>query len=127
MDDINILVAIAMFMAGIFGMAGLRLWFITHQDVNMSKKVNGLSIDMGKLKKALKDGYTGVVTQTQGTVELPSGMENMTLEGFAESLGFDTKELNNPIVRPIAEKIFEQIKAKAGDTNNQEQGQLPDL
>lgn len=126
MDDINLLVAIAMFMAGIFGMAGLRLWFITHQDVNMSKKVNGLSIDMGKIKKLLKDGLTPVQTQTQGTIELPSGMENMTLEGFADTLGFDMKELNNPLVRPMAEKIFEHIKSKAGETD-EHQTTLSDL
>lgn len=117
MDDINILVAIAMFMAGIFGMAGLRLWFITHQDVNMSKKVNGLSIDMGKIKKRLNDGLMPVQTQPQGNVagniETTMDVANMTLEDAAEMLGIDKNELNSPIFRPIAEKIFNSFKEKA--------------
>lgn len=114
MEEITILVSIAIFMAGIFAMAGLRLWFITHQDVNMSKKVNGLCIDMGKVKKAVREGSMGVVGQQQSTTIAP----NMTLEDVAEQLGFDKKELNNPLIRPLAEKLFE--KFKSGQLNQEE-------
>lgn len=114
MEEITILVAISVFMAGIFAMAGLRLWFITHQDVNMSKKVNGLCIDVGKIKKQLRDGSMGVVGQVQQTTI----SQDMTLDDVAEQLGFDKKELNNPLIRPLAEKLFQ--KFKSGQLNQDE-------
>jgi len=124
MEDINILVAIAMFMAGIFGMAGLRLWFITHQDVNMSKKVNGLSIDMGKVKKALKDGYAGVQGEPLKLADVAKDAPNMDVAQFVEMLGFDAKELDNPIVAPLVEKVFKSIQ---GGMHKTDEKQVSDL
>jgi len=116
------LALIILIMAGLFGMTGLRMWYIMHQDTNLGKRVNGLSIDMGKIKKALRDGYTNVTQQTKNAIDVPADMLNMTLEDAAEAIGFSKAELNNPIVRPIAQKIFDGIKAKAAD-QSQDEGQ----
>lgn len=120
MDEIFYLVLIAMFMLGAFAMTVLRMWIVTHQDVKLGQRVNGLSIDVGKIKKQLRDGNAGVVKQLQQDMEIPMDMSSMTLESAAEMLGFDKKELSNPIFRPIAEKIFEAFKAKAVKPDNEE-------
>lgn len=112
MNETTILVSIAVVMAGTFAMAGLRLWFITHQDVNMSKKVNGLCIDVGKIKKQLRDSPTGVQTQNTSMAEIAGDAANMDINQFVEMMGFDPKELDNPIVGPLANKIFKQFQEK---------------
>ena len=89
------------------------MWYMMRQDMKLGQRVNGLSIEMGKVKKALREGLTPATTQTQTDLNVPADMLNMTLEDAAEAIGFDKKELNNPIVRPIAQKIFDGIKAKA--------------
>jgi len=107
------LMAIILMLFAIFGMTGLKMWYNMQQDTNLGRKVNGLSIDMGKVKKALREGYTTAMPQTAGSFEVPGDVLNMSLEDAAEAIGFDKKDLNNPIVRPIAQKIFDGIKAKA--------------
>jgi len=100
-------------MAGVFAMTGLRLWFVTHYDAQMGNKVKGLGLDVAKIKKALREGTVQTSNESRPNDILPTDMANMSLDSFVETLGFDAKELNNPIVRPIAEKIFNQIKDKA--------------
>jgi len=112
MNEITLLVGLAVLMGGVFAMAGLRLWFITHQDVNMSKKVNGLCIDVGKIKKQLREGSMNVQTQSASMADLAGDAANMDIGQFVEMMGFDPKELDNPIVRPLAEKIFKQFQSK---------------
>jgi len=123
MNDIFLvaLCLIVILVLGAFGFTVLRMVYTMRQDDKIAARVNGLSIDMGKVKKALKDGYTNVVGQSQENVTMPVGMENMSIEDAAEMLGFDKKELNNPIFRPIAEKIFEAFKAKAAAQQQDEE------
>lgn len=121
MTENFILALVILILAAIFVMTGLKMWYVMHQDMNISKKVNGLSIDMGKIKKALKDGLASVVPQagiTQAGTEIANVTQDLTLDQFIEAMGFDAAELNNPIVRPIAEKMFNQMKAKASATDN---------
>ena len=123
MTENFILAIVILIMAAIFGMTGLKMWYVMHQDMNLSKKVNGLSIDMGKIKKALKDGLAPVVPQagiTQAGTEIANVTQDLTLDQFIETMGFDKDELNNPIVRPIAQKIFDQMKAKVTVTDGEE-------
>lgn len=120
----NFFLAIALLIiAAIFGMTGLRMWYIMHQDTKLGQRVNGLSISVGKIQTQLKAGIAPAVTQTKGSVDVPVDMLNMTLEDAAESIGFSKAELNNPIVRPIAQKIFDGIKAKAAAEQSQDEGQ----
>lgn len=122
----NFFLAIALLViAAIFGMTGLRMWYIMHQDTKLGQRVNGLSIDMGKIKKALRDGIAPATTQTnitQASTELANTTQDLTLDQFVETMGFDKKELNNPIVRPIAQQMFNAMKAKvsATDENGEE-------
>jgi len=109
MDEYFLLILVVIFLVCIFAMVGLRMWWILHTDAAISRKVNGLSIDMGKVKKALRESLTPAVTQN---TSMPD-MSSMTLEDAAESIGIDASELNNPLIRPLAEKIFEGIKNKA--------------
>ena len=123
MQDIVILGLILIFVAAAFVMEWFRMHYTLSQDVNLHKKVNGLSIDMGMVKKALREGYTAVTQQTKGSIDVPGDVLNMSLEDAAEAIGFDKKDLNNPIVRPIAQKIFDGIKAKAAAQDQGEEGQ----
>lgn len=113
MNETTILVLILTFVASAFAMTVLRMYIVTHQDVKLGQRVNGLSIDVGKIKKQLRDGLQPVVMQNPGNVEMPADVSNMSLEDAVEMFGLDAKDLNNPIVRPIAEKILEKIKAKS--------------
>lgn len=100
-----IIPVIGMGLFSIFAMTGLRLWYILKQDEKTAKKVTGLIIKVSKLEGILKSG--GAISPPSRT--LPS-MQDMSLEDVAESLGLDAKELNNPLVRPLAEKIFKKLQ-----------------
>jgi len=113
MQEFTILGIIVIFVAGAFAMEWFRMHYITQQDVNLSKKVNGLSIDMGKLKKAVRERENTVQSETREVIEMPVDIQNMSLNDVAGYLGIEAEVLNNPIVKPMAEKIFNQLKEKA--------------
>ena len=122
MDDIIILGVIAIFTAAAFVLSFMRLWFVTHYDANLGNKVKGISLDFAKLRKELRtqleqssrDLAAMEQEDKQQSLDLTNvDLSSMTLEEAAESMGIDPDQLNNPLIRPMAEKVFEQIKAKA--------------
>jgi hypothetical protein len=52
-----------------------------------------------------------------GSIPNLTNIDNLTLEQAAEMIGMDPKELNNPLVRPLAEKFFENIKSRMKQKN----------
>lgn len=123
MNDVIILGIIVIFAASAFVLSFMRLWFVTNYDANLGNKVKGLSMSFAKLQKNLKAQLAQSSNDLKDTeVEYAKDqlndlssldLSNMTLEEAAESIGIDPSMLNNPLVRPLAEKIFEGIKAKS--------------
>jgi len=121
--EIILLILIVIFVAAAFALSFLRLWFVTHYDADLGNKVKGLRMSFAKLTKDVKAQYEQssndlrdmeVDDAKQQLGDLSSiDLSNMTLEQAAESIGIDPEQLNNPLFRPMAEKVFEQIKAKA--------------
>jgi hypothetical protein len=108
---------IGLVLVAVFGFMGLRMWFSLRQDEELKKTVVGNKIALSKIKGKLNKIMDG---------ELPAGNEqtlgldlnNLTLEGAAEMIGIDPKELNNPIIRPLAEKIFNNLKNRNVNVEN---------
>ena len=107
----------------IFGMVALKMAYSLLIQDKLQHKVNGLLTEVGKIKTSLKRmgnttaGSTSHPTQGTSGTGLPD-VANMTLEDAAEMIGIDAKDLNNPIIRPIAEKIFAKIKeGQEGNTD----------
>lgn len=121
--EVVLLVIIAIFVAAAFIFSFMRLWFVTHYDADLGNKVKGLRMSFAKLSKELKAQYDQSSNDLRETEEEETKMQlsdlagldltNMTLEDAAESIGIDPTQLNNPLIRPMAEKIFQQIKEKA--------------
>ena len=123
MDSLELLLAvIVLFVAAALVFTFMRLWFVTNYDANLGNKVKGLSLSFAKLQKELRaqlvqssnDLREMEVTETKQQLGDMAGLnlDNMTLEEAAESIGIDPEQLNNPIIRPMAEKIFQGIKDK---------------
>jgi hypothetical protein len=96
----------------IFGLLSLKIWYSLHKDDSIARKVHGLLTEVSKLK-----GVTKQLSAPQEAPDVPAGVvmpdiTNMTLESFIQTMGFDAKELNNPIIKPLAEKMFTQMKTK---------------
>jgi len=91
----------------------IRMWYQLKKDLSIKKGVTYNKIELGKLKKQVRE-----LTEGETFQELPAessgipNLSNMTIEQAAESLGIPPDQLNNPLIRPLAEKIFNQIKAK---------------
>jgi len=124
--ELILLAVIAIFVAAAFVFAFMRLWFVTHYDANLGNKVKGLSLSFDKLRKevrALPEQFSNDIERV-GNKEMAADlagfdlsnptldMWSMTLEEAAESIGIDPESLNNPLIRPMAEKIFQGIKDK---------------
>ncbi len=130
MEDVIFLGIIVIFAASAFVLSFMRLWFVTNYDANLGNKVKGLGLSFAKLRKELQAQVEDSSNDLKATeVEYAKDqlndlssidLSNMSLEEAAESIGIDPTMLNNPLVRPLAEKIFEGIKAKAkgGDDVN---------
>ena len=91
----------------------------------LANKVKGLRLSFDRLAKTVKETVedsSNDIEQPSNVADLLGGVGDMTLEQAAESIGIDAEQLNNPIIRPIAEKLFAQIKAKAG--NEKKEGTL---
>ena len=82
----------------------------------MQKQVNTLLTEVGKLKSWRK---TVSATEVSTNSQIPLITQDMTLDQVGEMLGIDPKELNNPIIRPLLEKIFD--KFKSGEINPEQQ------
>lgn len=126
MNDTTLLVIIALMVATALAISFMRLWFVTNYDANLGNKVKGLGLNFDKLRKEVRTHYAQSSTIIRPDANIQADVSNMTIEDVAEQLGFDKKELNNPLIRPLAEKLFE--KFKSGQLNQDEQQeQLPDL
>lgn len=94
---------------GIFGFYGLRLVLFLKTQDKLARQVHGHITEISKLKGQLKQLSNQEVA---APANITADLSNLTIEQVAAEFGFE-KELNNPIFRPIAEKIFAQIKDKA--------------
>jgi hypothetical protein len=128
MNDIEIFLAIiVIFTAASFVLSFMRLWFVTNYDADLGNKVKGLRMSFAKLTKDVKAQYKQSsndlkemeVEEAKLQLDDLSSLDlsNMTLEQAAESIGIDAEQLNSPLIRPMAEKIFQQIKDKAKGGN----------
>lgn len=110
----NILYIVVIILGFILGFYVVNVWLYLKKEHDIKKKVIGNSIALSKLK--------GELTKLHSSPEAVTGsmpdFSNMTLEEAAEMLGIEPKQLNNPLIRPLAEKIFANLKAK---TQNPEQ------
>lgn len=124
MEDIEIfLVIIVIFTAAAFVISFMRLWFVTHYDANLANKVKGLGLSFDKLRKEVRaqseqsssnpGPHTNIKAEDMANELSGINLDNMSLEEAAESIGIDPEMLNNPLMRPMAEKIFQGIKDKA--------------
>ena len=79
-----------------------------------------------QLEKKLKELEEKKTIGTDRSIDINSigDIQNMTLEQAAEFIGIDPKELNNPLVRPLAEKFLSNIKERMKQGNNPEGGDI---
>lgn len=104
-----------MLLPTIVAIIGLKMWYSYKINERYKSKYKGALTELGKLKSKLSKSMTPPIGQDAS----PDGgfdFNSMTLEQAMEAMGFDAKELENPIVRPIAEKIFDRLKQ--GNTEN---------
>lgn len=94
----------------IVAMLAILTWRSIKINEKYKHKYKGALTELGKARSKLNKS---VQAQQGGTAEAAGGgmdLTGMTLEQAMATFGFDAKELNNPIVRPIAEKIFDRLK-----------------
>jgi len=107
-----------------FGFMLLKMYWNLRNNEDMLRKVRGNIITIAKLKKELRELKQGDYEAETTNHELGAmpDLSNLTLEQAVEYLGIDAKQLNNPIIRPLAEKIFNQLKERqqAGKENEQD-------
>lgn len=91
---------------------GLMMWYSYGINERYKSKYKGALTELGKMKSKLNKSMSNIqnAPNTSGGGEGVLDFSDMTLEQAMETMGFDPKELNNPIVRPIAEKIFNRLK-----------------
>ena len=121
--ELVILAIIVIFTAAAFAISFMRLWFVTHYDADLGNIVKGLRMSFAILAKDVMAQYEqssndirqDVNINAESMAEGLSGIDlsNMSLEEAAESIGIDPEQLNNPLIRPMAEKIFQGIREKA--------------
>jgi len=124
MTETFILQLIILLLAGIFGFVIIKMIYtLLVQDKN-EKKINTALTEIGKIKSNFKKVKQEIMEEIPEPNELPyenilEGFlsKNATLQDLAKQFGLE-KELNNPIVKPIAEKLFKQVKEKAGQKEN---------
>lgn len=121
---VYIVIAIGMFLGFTITIIALRMWYNLKQDDKLKTQLSevktmstGNKIAISKLGgkfKEFKEGEYETEEQEQPALDLGSmpDLSSLTLEQAAEFIGIDPKTLKNPIIRPTAEKIFEQLKAK---------------
>ena len=110
------IITMVILLLAIFGFTALKMYYQFKTREDLISKVKGNAIMLSKLKGDVKrikeEGLEAEVVDLNTGNPLNLDFTNLTLEQAAETLGLDQKQLNNPIIRPIAEKIFNQIKNK---------------
>lgn len=91
--------------------------------LEISKSAQSKAYQLEKKLKKLEqsEAEAETIEQNIGIPEALANIQNMTLEQAGEYIGIDSKDLNNPLVRPLAEKFFESIKQKMKQQNNNEE------
>jgi hypothetical protein len=109
LDQQTFLQMVLMILSFILMFTILRIWYNMRNWEDIGKMAKGNKIAISKLKGDLKKGlYSGVVQgggSSAGSGPLPD-----TLEGAMKEFGLDPKLLKNPLIRPTAEKIYQQMK-----------------
>ena len=94
------------------GTLGLLMWYKYKINERYKSKYKGALTELGKMKSKLNKSMNTPRGNAKGMENNVSALSSLTLEELMEQFGFDPKELNNPIVRPIAEKIFNSLQAQ---------------
>lgn len=94
------------------GTLGLLMWYKYKINERYKSKYKGALTELGKMKSKLNKSMNTPRGNVEGMENNVSALSSLTLEELMEQFGFDPKELNNPIVRPIAEKIFNSLQAQ---------------
>lgn len=120
-----ILGLVGMGLLSIFGLTALKMWYNLHREAELMTKVRGLQTELGKIKTKLRQSQENITQVTESAAITAddlgiANIQDMTLEQVAESLGFDATELNNPLVRPMAEKVFARLKAGMAENAGQD-------
>jgi hypothetical protein len=125
--ETTILGLTALCMAGIFGMTALKMWYALRSSSKLESKVMHFGKKLAKITKVL-DEFLDEFSQDPGNfsqnvanpelMQQLSKMQNMTFDQAAEMFGISKKDRENPIMRPVLEKIYEQLSA--GQTGQKE-------
>jgi hypothetical protein len=121
--ETTILGLTALCMVGIFGMTALKMWYALRSSSKLESKVLHFGKKLAKITDVLDDlsqdpgNFSQNVANTELMQQL-SQMQNMTFDQAAEAFGISKKDRENPVMRPVLEKIYEQLIA--GQTGQKE-------
>lgn len=82
------------------------MFFSLKHERQLKSKLNGATIQISKLQSKLNKSNTKADKSNTTNIDVT----NMSLDDVAEMLGIDEKELNNPLIRPLIEKMFDRFK-----------------
>lgn len=110
MQEQTIIQLIALGLFSVFGILVLRMWYTLKVNDAIARKVHGLITEVSKLKGAMKHiSSSEVLPQLQ----VPANIAELSFEEAAKQFGLSEKDINNPIMRPLLEKIYAQLVAEA--------------
>jgi hypothetical protein len=100
----------------------LKAWVTLKENVQNNATVKGNTVRINQLKRKILDieGYLleggggGTSQEGEGNPSALSLPDN--LDDALKQWDIDSRMINNPMVKPLAEKIYKQIKDKAGSS-----------
>jgi len=100
---------------------GLACLFVINKllgEVVYKKKYRTAITTISNLNRKIKELSQNIAPANPG---LPSTLDykDMSLDQVAEALGIEPGDLNNPLIRPFAEKMFNRLKQ--GNVKNEQQ------
>jgi hypothetical protein len=104
----------------------LKAWVTLKENVQNNATIKGNSVRISQLKRKILDieGYLlegGGGGTSQESESNPSALSLPdNLEDALKQWDIDSKMINNPMVKPLAEKIYKQIKDKASSSHKSE-------
>jgi hypothetical protein len=126
---IQILITIGAF---VFAFTVLKIWYILSKDQSLKEKIEEIerTVKGNKIALSKHRGYFKQIsegnpaTNPQNKPSIGIDLSGMTLDQAAKEFEFDIKALNNPIFRPTAEKIWDQIKKKLSQRQEGEESEF---
>jgi hypothetical protein len=119
--DTTIIWLVGISITGIFGLTALKMWYNLQKEDWIARKVRGLLTEVSKMKGQIKELSNAEVSPE--TVNIPDLSNITSLDQAAELFGIDPKDLNNPLIRPMLEKVFERFKSgKINESETENEG-----